>query len=177
MKENQSNKSPLQNLVGSKIAMSHREFINAVTRLCQKVGLPRTFGEIYGLVYLSEKPLSLDDIAASLSISKGSASIGTRKLMALNAIRHVWSPGSRKDYFEVRSNLNEVIRECTERFLKPNIEKSRKKIEEINRLMDEDLQNNQITSSHYHLARNRMKEIEKIEKKLRKVLPFIERFI
>ena len=168
---------PAQKSDQSKISSSHLEFINTVTRLCQKVGLPRTFGEIYGLIYLSENPLSLDDISSMLSISKGSASIGTRKLLSLHAIRQVWAQGSRKDFFEARADLKEVIHECMERFLKPNIEKSRKKLEKINQMLDDDLRNGEISPPHHKLAKQRMKEIEKIEKKFRRALPFAERLI
>src|ERR1043166_2383342 len=76
------------------------DMVEAIGRLFQGFGLPRSTGQIYGLLYLSKKPLSLDDLVELLSISKGSASTGTRHLASWGAIRQVWVPGDRRDFFE-----------------------------------------------------------------------------
>src|SRR4051794_22383596 len=89
---------------------ARRELVDCTGRLFQRVGLPRSTGQIYGLLYLSPKPLSLDDIVASLGLSKGSASNGTRHLLSLGAIRRVWAPGERKDYLESVGNISAVLR-------------------------------------------------------------------
>ena len=39
-------------------------------------GLPRSIGEIYGLLFISAEPLAMDDLVERLNISKGSASQG-----------------------------------------------------------------------------------------------------
>lgn len=84
---------------------TRREIIEAGGRLCQLLGLPRSTGQIYGLLYLSAKPLSLDDMVDLLGISKASASCGTRQLASLCAIRPVWMPGDRRDYFQSVADL------------------------------------------------------------------------
>ena len=48
----------------------------------QSVGLPKSVGQIYGLLFCRDEPLPMDVIMAQLSISKGSASQG------LKALRH-----------------------------------------------------------------------------------------
>ena len=74
---------------------ARREMVEASGRLFQLLGLPRSTGQIYGLLYMSARPLSLDDICELLSISKGSASTGTRHLASWAAIRQVWVQGNR----------------------------------------------------------------------------------
>ena len=160
-----------------KFSKSQVEFIKTVTRVCQKVGLPRTFGEIYGLIFLSEEPLSLDDISNLLAISKGSASSGTRRLLELQAIKQVWIAGSRKDYFEMRLELREVLKECYTRFVKPNLSKSTKKILWIKELLNDDFKSGEINESSYTLTIKRLNEVEKIEKKISRLLPLVDRFI
>jgi hypothetical protein len=44
-------------------------------------------------------------------------------------------------------------------------------------MLDDDLRNGEISPPHHKLAKQRMKEIEKIEKKFRRALPFAERLI
>ncbi len=59
----------------------------------------RVGGQIYALLFLSEEPLSLDDIADRLAVSKSNVSINIRMLEEYNLVRKVWVKGSRKDYY------------------------------------------------------------------------------
>lgn len=86
------------------------ELVELAARLAQRLGLTRSTGQIYGLLFVSPRPLSLDDIAEHLSLSKTSASTGTRQLAGFNLIRQVWLPGERRDHFEARTDLREVLR-------------------------------------------------------------------
>ena len=46
------------------------------------IGLQKSVGEIYGLLFVSAKPLSMDDIMNRLDISLGAASQGLKLLRA-----------------------------------------------------------------------------------------------
>ncbi len=59
----------------------------------------RVGGQIYALLFLSEEPLSLDDISERLAVSKSNVSINIRMLEEYNLVRKVWVKGSRKDYY------------------------------------------------------------------------------
>lgn len=56
-------------------------------------------GQIYALLFLSDEPLSLDEISSRLAISKSNVSINIRLLEDFNLVRKVWVKGSRKDYY------------------------------------------------------------------------------
>ena len=51
-------------------------FLNAA----QSVGLPKSLGQIYGLLFCRDESLSMGEIMELLQISKGSASQGLRAL-------------------------------------------------------------------------------------------------
>ena len=53
------------------------------------LGLPKSIGEIYGLLYVTQEALSLDDLVSRLGISKGSTSQGLKMLRKLGAVREV----------------------------------------------------------------------------------------
>jgi len=53
-------------------------------------------------------PLSLDDLVEQLGISKASASMATRQLASWGAIRRIWVPGERRDFYEVIDDIGEV---------------------------------------------------------------------
>ena len=44
--------------IASELLQSQREMITVCGRVCQLVGLPRSVGQIYGLIYLSTAPLT-----------------------------------------------------------------------------------------------------------------------
>jgi hypothetical protein len=54
--------------------------------IVQLFGIPKSVGQIYGLLYASPQPLSLSAITEILAISKGSASQGLQLLRSLGAI-------------------------------------------------------------------------------------------
>lgn len=57
-------------------------------------------GQIYALLFLSEEPLSLDEIADRLQVSKSNVSINIRLLEDMRLVKKIWVKGSRKDYYE-----------------------------------------------------------------------------
>ncbi|MBN1282193.1 MAG: MarR family transcriptional regulator [Proteobacteria bacterium] len=59
----------------------------------------RVGGQIYALLFLSEEPLSLDEIGSRLGVSKSNISINIRMLEEYGLVRKVWVKGSRKDYY------------------------------------------------------------------------------
>ncbi|HRQ87259.1 MAG TPA: MarR family transcriptional regulator, partial [Bacteroidia bacterium] len=65
----------------------------------QVFGFPKSIGQIYGLLFIAEEPLSMDDIADSLQISKGSASQGLGLLRSLGAVTTVPASNDRREYF------------------------------------------------------------------------------
>ena len=68
-------------------------------------GLPRIAGRIFGLLLVSEDPRSLDDLAAELRVSKGSASTNARLLEGRGLIERVCRPADRRDYYSVPPDL------------------------------------------------------------------------
>jgi DNA-binding transcriptional regulator GbsR (MarR family) len=72
-------------------------------------GLPRSAGRILGLLFISPDPLSLDELADALQLSKGSASSSTRLLERLGPIERVTRPGDRKDYYRVAEDVHSKL--------------------------------------------------------------------
>jgi len=65
------------------------EVIQLFVQFSRAVGQPRSIAEIYGLLFVSPVPLTLDDLAERLELSKGSASQGLKYLRELGAVRVV----------------------------------------------------------------------------------------
>ncbi|MBN1672248.1 MAG: hypothetical protein JXR37_14505 [Kiritimatiellae bacterium] len=86
--------------------------IEAAGRFTQSFGLGRSVGQIFGAVYLSPSPMTLDDLTAALGISKGSASMGVRQLEQWGALERIWVKGDRKDYYQARDDFGKIIRKA-----------------------------------------------------------------
>lgn len=84
-------------------------FLNGINQICSKFGLNNIMAQLYAILYLSNKPLSLNDMVERLRISKGSASINMRALERYGAVRRVWVKGSRRDYYEAEADISKVI--------------------------------------------------------------------
>jgi DNA-binding transcriptional regulator GbsR (MarR family) len=141
------------------------------------LGLPRSTGQIYGLLYLSPKPLSLDDIATLLSISKASASTGTRQLATWQAVKEVWVPGDRRDHFEALGDLRELLRAGYRNFFQPKFEKSQRKLDVLLTTLEADHQAGLVTPADYAFSRERLNNLGKLQDKLENILPLAERFL
>jgi DNA-binding transcriptional regulator GbsR (MarR family) len=79
-------------------------------RLTGFFGFSDVMGRLYGTVLLSPEPMSLDDLAGSLEISKGSVSMNMRALERWGMAKEVWVRGERKKYYIAESDLWQVIR-------------------------------------------------------------------
>src|SRR4051812_38541175 len=78
---------------------THQQFVERAGLLWEADGLPRIAGRIFGLMIIAEDPLSLDQIAEALGVSKASASTDTRLLERLGYLERISKPGDRKDYY------------------------------------------------------------------------------
>ncbi len=97
------------------------------------LGLPRSIGEIYGLLFISRPPLSLDDLVRRLGISKGSASQGLRMLRSLGAVREADFNGGteRRTYFEPAIELKRLVGGFIREQIRPHLDSGKTKINRL----------------------------------------------
>ena len=65
--------------------------IAGIGRLARYFGFAEVMGRLFGTLLMSPEPMSLDDLAAQLEISKGSVSMNMRALERLSLI-HISEP-------------------------------------------------------------------------------------
>ena len=85
------------------------ESIDFFVRLMSVLGMPRSVGEIYGLLYFSKDSLPMDQIASRLGISIGSASQGLRTLRSLKAVRTAYVAGDRRDHYFAETEFRRLF--------------------------------------------------------------------
>ncbi len=114
-----------------------REVIELFIRMADVLNLPRSVGEIYGLLFISSNPLCLDDCRIQLNISKGSTSQGLKILRSFGAIRTIYIPGDRKDYYVAETSLRKMASGFAGEQIRPHVDSGKERIERIRELLDE----------------------------------------
>ncbi|OPZ92838.1 MAG: HTH-type transcriptional repressor OpcR [candidate division TA06 bacterium ADurb.Bin417] len=85
-------------------------FIESVGELGASLGLNRVTCQLYAVLYLENRPLSLTELSQALHISKGSASINIRNLKEWGAVRPVWRKGAKGDFYQADRNLPAIVK-------------------------------------------------------------------
>jgi DNA-binding transcriptional regulator GbsR (MarR family) len=138
-------------------------FVHAFAAL----SLPRSIGEIYGLLFSTEEALSLDDIIERLRISKGSASEGLRWLRSLGAVNPVYLPGVRKEHFTAETSLRKLATGYLRDRIHPHLENGPERL----RLLQESVVEGAAESS---FQKSRTNQIAGWYKFMGRVLPLVK---
>jgi DNA-binding transcriptional regulator GbsR (MarR family) len=72
-------------------------------------GVNRSVAQIHALLYLSNRPLAAEDIAASLGMARSNVSNSIKELQSWNLIRRVPVRNDRRDHFEAVTDLWEMF--------------------------------------------------------------------
>lgn len=86
-----------------------RQFIERMGLAIERLGMTRTFGRLFGLLMVAERPLSLDEMVDRLGVSKASVSTNARACEELGLARQVGVRGDRKDYYEIAPGAFESV--------------------------------------------------------------------
>lgn len=111
------------------------EVIALFVRMADVLNLPRSVGEIYGILFVSTDPLCLDDCRIRLNISKGSTSQGLKILRSFGAIRTVYIPGDRKDYYVAETSLRKIASGFASEQIQPHVASGAERIDRIRELL------------------------------------------
>src|SRR5215831_19246838 len=72
-------------------------------------GVNRSVSQIHALLYLSERPLTAEEIADLLGLARSNVSTSIKELLAWDLIRRVPIKGDRRDHFEAEADIWEMF--------------------------------------------------------------------
>ncbi|MCC2617753.1 GbsR/MarR family transcriptional regulator [Aestuariibacter halophilus] len=85
-------------------------------------GFNRTVGQMYALLVVSDEPLSANQIAEALNISRGNVSMGLKELQGWRLVQQQHFPGDRKDYFQALGSIWDMAQRVFEERRKREID-------------------------------------------------------
>lgn len=147
------------------------QVIDFFIRGMQAVGLPKSIGEIYGLLYITPEPMALDTLVERLGISRGSASQGLRFLRNLGAVKLEYVPGERRDHYVAETSLKKLVGGFVRGELTPHMESGAARIAVLRDLAAED------KSEASEFRAHRIDQIEHWLSKGGKLVNLMEKFL
>jgi DNA-binding transcriptional regulator GbsR (MarR family) len=100
----------------------NQRFVLHFGEMGSRWGINRTVGQIYALLFISERPLNADEIAETLNFSRSNVSMGLKELGAWNLVRMQHLPGDRRDYFSAPDDVWAIFRTLAEERRKREID-------------------------------------------------------
>jgi len=103
-------------------------FLESLSRISEFWGYPRAMGALYGALYLSQNPLSLDDLIPIVGVTKGAISTNIRALEQLGMVHKQVRSGDRKDYYLADTDFWKMTKTMVQRRQKPEFDKALKDV-------------------------------------------------
>ena len=151
----------------SRLAPVEAEVVELFVQFSRALGQPRSIAEIYGMLFVSHLPLSLDDLVERLRLSRGSASQGLKYLRELGAVRAVSLPDSRRMHYEAVAELRNLAGTFLHHQVERHLGDSGARLERITR------HSQTLTGAARKHAMSRVKLLHSWEKNGRQVLPYL----
>jgi HTH-type transcriptional regulator, glycine betaine synthesis regulator len=120
--------------VKSTLSELEQEVIGLFVRIAGVLNLPRSVGELYGLLFISPEPLSIDDCMTKLKISKGSTSQGLKILRSFGAVNAVYVAGQRRDFFRVEAGLRNIVTGFVNEQIRPSLANGKERMARLEEL-------------------------------------------
>lgn len=135
------------------------------------IGLPKSVGEIYGLLFVSSRPLPMEELMARLQISLGAASQGLKLLRSFGAVKVVYSPGDRRDHYVADLELSRFATAFIRDELKPRMERALERVERMEALAKE------MPAEERKAAYQRIERLKHWMERGQKMMPWIMKFL
>lgn len=173
---------------GSKLAGGltdfEREVIAVFEDLVSLLGMPKSLGEIYGLLFASAEPLAFADIEQKLSLSKGSVSQGLRALRELGAVREAGggavgtvSPltAAKVTRWEAATELRALIGTILRERLTPYLQRQDARVMSAGRSLEAEAA--VLDGKQLKALKNRLDKLQTWQSRARTVLPVIGKLL
>ena len=107
-------------------------------------GINRTMAQIHALLFITDRPLSANEIMDELQISRGNVSMALRELIAWGIASRVHIKGERREYYttekDVWTMFRIIARERKKREVDPTIAVLQDSVAQLKDLPDEQVQ-------------------------------------
>lgn len=114
-----------------KLSPLQEEFVLHFGEMGSRWGINRTVGQIYALLFVTDRPLNAEEISDRLSFSRSNVSMGLKELQAWKLVRLKHLPNDRREYFTTPDDLWEIVRTLAEERKRREVDPTLSKLREL----------------------------------------------
>ncbi len=148
-----------------------KEVVDIFVRIAGVLSLPRSVGELYGILFISPEPMCIDDLMLKLKISKGSTSQGLKILRSFGAVNPVYVAGDRRDFYAAEAELRKIVAGFVNEQIHPHLNNGKVRMTRIEGLIDAE------EADRKEFIAERIDRLQGWQKKAGALLPFALNFI
>ena len=131
-----------------------QEFVLHFGEMGSRWGINRTVGQIYAVLFLSDRPLNAEEIVDHLGVSRSNVSMSIKELQSWNLVRMKHLPNDRRDYFTTPEDLWEIVRILVAERKKREIDPTLTKLRELEMQTPDSA-----ADSHAHARMSELREL------------------
>ncbi|WP_308637464.1 GbsR/MarR family transcriptional regulator [Paenibacillus silvisoli] len=105
--------------------------IDAIAQTMDLYGVNYTFGQLYGVMMFEDRPMTLDEMQASMEMSKSNMSYAVRALIDSKMVSKLEEKAERKDLYEAETNFFKAFQLFFATKLQREIDVMRGAVEEV----------------------------------------------
>ena len=148
-----------------------KEVVDIFVRIAGVLSLPRSVGELYGILFISPEPMCIDDLMLKLKISKGSTSQGLKILRSFGAVNPVYVAGDRRDFYAAEAELRKIVAGFVNEQIQPHLNNGKARMARIEGLIDAE------EPGRKEFIAERIDRLQGWQKRAGALLPFALNFI
>lgn len=122
---------------GSTLSALEVEAIDLFISLVKLLGMPKSVGELYGLLFVAPEAMPMDAFMERLNMSKGAASQGLKLLRSFGAVKTAYVAGDRRDHYLAEFDLSRFASGFIKGELQPHLDNGLLRLERMERLIAE----------------------------------------
>ena len=145
--------------------------IDTFVHAAQLIGIPKSVGQIYGLLFCREQAMPMDAIMAVLAISKGSASMGLKTLRQIGAVKTVFLVGDRRDHYVAELRLRKLVAGFIGEQVQPHLSSGKERLDHLESLIEH------LDGSEQELAERRLEILRSWHGKTGAILPVVRKLL
>ena len=151
------------------LSLAELQIIELFTSSALILGLPKSYGQIYGFLFAQAEPKTMEQVIRGLDISLGSASQGLKALRRIGAVKTVLLPGTKRDAFIAELELKKLLGGFMREQFLPHLNKGAghfQKLEQSIPQVEDKL--------HRNSLQQRLKQLKYWQKKANQLAPLLE---
>ncbi len=161
---------------GGSLSPVETEFVSFFVGAARALKLPKSLGEIYGLLFASGGPRGFDEIVTTLRISRGSASQGLRVLRGFGAVRTTYVAGDRRDHYVAETELRKLVTGLLEETIAPQLAAGTERLDRLEGALRAEPVARRRASAHA-ILQGRLEKLRAWERITRETLPMLGRLL